>query len=69
MACRNCVLAAAMLFSLIDFGDEFYIPGVAPVDFSRGQKIDVKVTEASSLHYYYTSQPYSTVDQTQTVLP
>lgn len=40
----------------------FYVPGVAPVEFKKGQKIDVKAVKMTSTHtqlpYEYYSLPF-----------
>lgn len=40
---------------IIHFATAFYVPGVAPVEFKRGQKIDVKAVKMTSTH---TQLPY-----------
>ncbi|VVC92936.1 unnamed protein product [Leptidea sinapis] len=41
---------------LIIFNNAFYVPGVAPVEFKKGQKIEVKAVKMTSIH---TQLPYS----------
>lgn len=42
--------------------DAFYVPGVAPVEFKRGDSIDVKAVKMTSTHtqlpYEYYSLPF-----------
>lgn len=44
-----------LIFLLLDYGFAFYVPGVAPVEFSKLQKIDVKAVKMTSSH---TQLPY-----------
>ncbi|XP_041968670.1 transmembrane 9 superfamily member 4 isoform X2 [Aricia agestis] len=49
------------LASLIFFCDGFYVPGVAPVEFKKGQRIEVRAVKMTSIHtqlpYEYYSLP------------
>ncbi|KAF5748119.1 hypothetical protein HS088_TW04G00069 [Tripterygium wilfordii] len=53
---------AAVLLALIHGGHSFYLPGVAPQDFEKGDKLLVKVNKLTStktqLPYSYYSLPY-----------
>lgn len=59
---RTCVLSA--LFGLLSMPvtDSFYVPGVAPVEFVAGQRIEVKAVKMTStqtqLPYEYYSLPF-----------
>lgn len=44
-----------MVISLLIETNGFYVPGVAPVEFKKGQKIDVKAVKMTSIH---TQLPY-----------
>lgn len=44
-----------MLFLLVNSSYGFYVPGVAPVEFVKGQKIDVRAVKMTSTH---TQLPY-----------
>ena len=43
----------------LSFGECFYVPGVAPVEFSMGQKIDVKAVKMTSSRTQLPYQYYS----------
>lgn len=51
----------AILFSIVEING-FYVPGVAPVEFKKGQKIEVKAVKMTSTHtqlpYEYYSLPF-----------
>lgn len=51
-----------MVISLLLETNGFYVPGVAPVEFKKGQKIDVKAVKMTSIHtqlpYEYYSLPF-----------
>lgn len=55
------IIIFAILFSLME-ADGFYVPGVAPVEFKKGQKIEVKAVKMTSTHtqlpYEYYSLPF-----------
>lgn len=52
----NCYFQIIIvLFILLQYGNCFYVPGVAPVEFIKGQKIDVKAVKMTSTH---TQLPY-----------
>ncbi|CAK9815007.1 Transmembrane 9 superfamily member 4 [Anthophora plagiata] len=57
---RNSVVL--VIISLLIETNGFYVPGVAPVEFKRGQKIDVKAVKMTSIHtqlpYEYYSIPF-----------
>lgn len=46
----------------LDVREAFYVPGVAPVEFKRGARIDVKAVKMTSTHtqlpYEYYSLPF-----------
>ncbi|CAH2104508.1 unnamed protein product [Euphydryas editha] len=50
-----------LLISLITYSHGFYVPGVAPVEFKKGQRIEVKAVKMTSIHtqlpYEYYSLP------------
>ena len=50
------------ILSLLLEADGFYVPGVAPVEFKKGQKIEVKAVKMTSTHtqlpYEYYSLPF-----------
>lgn len=50
-----------IIISLIPFSNGFYVPGVAPVEFRKGQRIEVKAVKMTSIHtqlpYEYYSLP------------
>ncbi|KOC62710.1 Transmembrane 9 superfamily member 4 [Habropoda laboriosa] len=54
--------AILVIISLLIETNGFYVPGVAPVEFKRGQKIDVKAVKMTSTHtqlpYEYYSIPF-----------
>ncbi|XP_031838537.1 transmembrane 9 superfamily protein member 4 [Nomia melanderi] len=50
---RNSIIF--VIISLLIETNGFYVPGVAPVEFKRGQKIDVKAVKMTSTH---TQLPY-----------
>lgn len=52
VACAPLLLVAV---ALVAHASAFYVPGVAPVEFQRGQKIDVKAVKMTSTH---TQLPY-----------
>ena len=47
---------------LLDVREAFYVPGVAPVEFRKGARIDVKAVKMTSTHtqlpYEYYSLPF-----------
>lgn len=51
-----------VVISLLIETNGFYVPGVAPVEFKKGQKIDVKAVKMTSIHtqlpYEYYSLPF-----------
>lgn len=51
-----------MLSSCSIVTNGFYVPGVAPVEFKKGQKIEVKAVKMTSIHtqlpYEYYSLPF-----------
>ncbi|XP_063376342.1 transmembrane 9 superfamily member 4 [Cydia fagiglandana] len=55
------VHSLAIIISLIPFSNGFYVPGVAPVEFKKGQRIEVKAVKMTSIHtqlpYEYYSLP------------
>ncbi|XP_047987579.1 transmembrane 9 superfamily member 4 [Leguminivora glycinivorella] len=55
------VHSLAILIGLIPFSNGFYVPGVAPVEFKKGQRIEVKAVKMTSIHtqlpYEYYSLP------------
>lgn len=54
--------AVLVIISLLLEINGFYVPGVAPVEFKKGQKIDVKAVKMTSIHtqlpYEYYSLPF-----------
>lgn len=54
--------AVLVVISLLIETNGFYVPGVAPVEFKKGQKIDVKAVKMTSTHtqlpYEYYSLPF-----------
>lgn len=54
--------AVLVIISLLIETNGFYVPGVAPVEFKKGQKIDVKAVKMTSTHtqlpYEYYSLPF-----------
>ncbi|XP_043513738.1 transmembrane 9 superfamily member 4 [Frieseomelitta varia] len=54
--------AIFVIISLLIETNGFYVPGVAPVEFKKGQKIDVKAVKMTSTHtqlpYEYYSVPF-----------
>lgn len=54
--------AVLVVISLLIETNGFYVPGVAPVEFKKGQKIDVKAVKMTSIHtqlpYEYYSLPF-----------
>lgn len=60
MQARICCLL--FLGSVINFTNGFYVPGVAPVEFKKGQRIEVKAVKMTSIHtqlpYEYYSLPF-----------
>lgn len=54
--------AVLVVISLLIGTNGFYVPGVAPVEFKKGQKIDVKAVKMTSVHtqlpYEYYSIPF-----------
>lgn len=52
----------ASFLLLFTAAEAFYVPGVAPVEFRKGQKIDVKAVKMTSVHtqlpYEYYSLPF-----------
>uniref|UniRef100_A0A7C9A613 Transmembrane 9 superfamily member n=1 Tax=Opuntia streptacantha TaxID=393608 RepID=A0A7C9A613_OPUST len=63
---RRSVLISIFLFILIHGGHSFYLPGVAPQDFDKGDLLMVKVNKLTSiktqLPYTYYSLPYCSPD-------
>ena len=51
-----------LMIQLCDICQAFYVPGVAPQDFSEGDKIDVRAIKMTSSHtqlpYEYYSLPF-----------
>lgn len=51
-----------LFIQIFKISHQFYIPGVAPVEFRKGQKIDVKAVKMTSVHtqlpYEYYSLPF-----------
>lgn len=43
------------IFGFSVFGNAYYLPGVAPISFSTGEQVDLKVNKLSSIH---TQLPY-----------
>ncbi len=58
---RN-LMTGWLLCSLLGLSTGFYIPGVAPVEFKKGDKIEVKAIKLTSTHtqlpYTYYSLPF-----------
>ena len=52
---RTMLFSALLLNLLCDIANAFYVPGVAPQDFSEGDKIDVRAIKMTSSH---TQLPY-----------
>ena len=52
MRCRCCVLVGALVHSV----SGFYLPGVAPIEYHEGAKVDLKVNKLTSTK---TQLPYS----------
>lgn len=54
--------AVLVIISVLIETNGFYVPGVAPVEFKKGQKIDVKAVKMTSIHtqlpYEYYSLPF-----------
>jgi len=54
--------AVLVVICLLIETNGFYVPGVAPVEFKKGQKIDVKAVKMTSTHtqlpYGYYSLPF-----------
>ena len=59
---RTMLFSALLLNFLCDIANAFYVPGVAPQDFSEGDKIDVRAIKMTSSHtqlpYEYYSLPF-----------
>ena len=59
---RKMLLSVILLNFLCDIATAFYVPGVAPQDFSEGDKIDVRAIKMTSSHtqlpYEYYSLPF-----------
>ena len=59
---RTMLFSALLLNFLCDISNAFYVPGVAPQDFSEGDKIDVRAIKMTSSHtqlpYEYYSLPF-----------
>ena len=59
---RRMLLSALLLNFLCDISIAFYVPGVAPQDFSEGDRIDVRAIKMTSSHtqlpYEYYSVPF-----------
>lgn len=49
------MIVVAVLLSLLNFADSFYLPGVIPHSFENGDVVDLKVNKLSSVH---TQLPY-----------
>lgn len=54
------LLAVLLLFPTLTL--QFYVPGMAPTDFKKGQQIEVKAVKMTSIHtqlpYEYYSLPF-----------
>ena len=48
-------LLLVMILTLVNLSQQFYVPGVAPQDFSEGDKIEVRAIKMTSAH---TQLPY-----------
>ena len=59
---RTMLVTILVLNFLCDIANAFYVPGVAPQDFSEGDKIDVRAIKMTSSHtqlpYEYYSLPF-----------
>ena len=59
---RKIFLSILILQFLCDICDAFYVPGVAPQDFTENMKIDVRAIKMTSSHtqlpYEYYSLPF-----------
>lgn len=51
----NSVVSVIMVTALVSVAQGFYVPGVAPQDFSEGDKIEVRAIKMTSSH---TQLPY-----------
>ena len=47
------------ILALSNVGDAFYVPGVAPQDFAKGSKIDVRAIKMTSSHTQLPFEYYS----------
>lgn len=58
----QALLQCVLFSSFILFSNGFYVPGVAPVEFKKGQRIEVKAVKMTSIHtqlpYEYYSLPF-----------
>merc|ERR1719356_1901699 len=56
------MLVMTLVMCLVNVSQQFYVPGVAPQDFSEGDKIDVRAIKMTSSHtqlpYEYYSLPF-----------
>ncbi|XP_050338391.1 transmembrane 9 superfamily member 4 isoform X1 [Bactrocera neohumeralis] len=59
MRCKFTLVRLLMILISLSFGEGFYVPGVAPVEFSMGQKIDVKAVKMTSSRTQLPYQYYS----------
>ncbi len=55
-------MAALLLFLLVGAARAFYVPGVAPTDFAKGDSIEIRAIKMTSTHtqlpYDYYSLPF-----------
>ena len=52
-------LYITLAFASLELAFSFYVPGVAPIDFSQGQKIEVKAIKMTSSHTQLPFEYYS----------